>query len=290
MDSLGSDLFQIGKNQYLLVVDRYSGFSIIVEKLNSLNTEAVLKIMRKRFNDYGWPRTIRTDNCPQYRSNFKEFCKENSIIHETSSPHFSQSNGLSEAAVKQMKFLMKKVKEKTQLFAEAKLEWVNTPNESNKSPAKMFFGRKQRTKLPHLPEATKLDPSNANKGAQQCKNNLKKWSLKKKPILRELEIGQRCIVQDPIALKWDKQGKVLAIRKKGRSCLVRLTNKKTYIRNRRYIRQDKGTPKEAEEVEVQERITENQERKRKNQEEQPLRRSKRIKEQPNRGSAVMLKN
>merc|ERR1712051_267874 len=132
--------------------------------------------MRKRFNDYGWPRTIRTDNCPQYRSNFKEFCKENSIIHEPSSPHFSQSNGLSEAAVKQMKFLMKKVKEKTQLFAEAKLEWVNTPNESNKSPAKMFFGRKQRTKLPHLPEATKLDPSNANKGAQQRKNNLKKWS------------------------------------------------------------------------------------------------------------------
>ena len=33
------------------------------------------------------------------------------MIHQNSSPYYPQSNGLSEAAVKQMKFLLKKVNE-----------------------------------------------------------------------------------------------------------------------------------------------------------------------------------
>lgn len=118
MDSLGLDLFQIGKNQYLLAVDRYSGFPLIVEKLNKLNTKAIIDIMEKKFNEYGWPRRIRSDNGPQYRSEFTSFCKMHNIVHETSSPHFSQSNGLSESAVKQQKFLMKKVKENLGKLAE----------------------------------------------------------------------------------------------------------------------------------------------------------------------------
>ena len=290
MDSLGSDLFSIGRNQYLLAVDRFSGFPIIVERLNKLNTKAIIDIMEKKFNDYGWPRKIRTDNGPQYRSEFTSFCKTHNIVHETSSPHFSQSNGLSESAVKQQKFLMKKVKENLQKFAEAKLEWVNTPNESGKSPAQMFFGRKQRTKLPHLQEATKLDPSNAMEGAQKRKTNMKKWALKKKPHLNEFKTGQRCIIQDPHTKKWDKQGRILSPRN-SRSYTVLLNNRKLYVRNRHFIRPDNARQqKEAEEVEVEERNTENQEGNMEDQQRKPLRRSKRIaesNEQPsNRGSAV----
>lgn len=264
MDSLGSDLFQIGNNHYLLVVDRYSGFPLITQKLSSLKTKAITTIMEKEFNFLGWPRIIKTDNGPQYRSEFTLFCRTHNIVHETSSPHFSQSNGLSEAAVKQMKFLMKKVKENTQLFAEAKLEWVNTPNESNKSPAQMFFGRKQRTKLPHLPEATKLDPSNAIQGAQKRKSNMTKWSLIKKPHLSELEVGQRCIVQDPISLKWNKQGQIVALRNKKRSYKIKLTNDKIYTRNRKFVRPDNSTSKKKEgdeEEEVEENMKDQKETK-----------------------------
>ena len=285
MDSLGSDLFQIGKNQYLLAVDRYSGFPLIVERLNKLNTKAIIDIMEKKFNEYGWPRRIRSDNGPQYRSEFTSFCKMHNIVHQTSSPHFSQSNGLSELAVKQQKFLMKKVKENLEKFAEAKLEWVNTPNESGNSPAQMFFGRKQRTKLPHLPKATKLNPSNAIIGAGKRKSNMKRWVLKKKPNLNELKTGQHCIVQDPNTKKRDIQGRIVSPRNR-RSYTVLLRSGKEYIRNRKYIRLDNPRQKETEEVEVQERNTKSQERNMEDQQRKPLRRSKRLmnNEQTNCGS------
>ena len=185
---------------------------------------------------------------------------------------------------------MKKVNQDLKKFAEAKLEWVNTPNKSNLSPAQMFFGRKQRTKLPHLQEATKLDPSNAMEGAQKRKADMKRWALKKKPHLNEFKPGQRCIVQDPDTKKWDKQGRIVSSRN-SRSYTVLLNNRKLYIRNRHFIRPDNARQqKETEEGEVQERNTENEERNMEDQQRKPLRRSKRIaesNEQPsNRGSAV----
>ena len=110
MTDVGSDLFQIGKNYYLVMVDRYSGFPF-VERLTNLSTTAILKVLEDWFNTFGWPERIRTDNGPQYRSEFDEFCEDHNIIHENSSPHYPQSNGISEAAIKQMKFLLQKVKE-----------------------------------------------------------------------------------------------------------------------------------------------------------------------------------
>ena len=98
MTDVGSDLFQIGHNHCLVMVDRYSGMPL-VEKLKSLTTTSIVNILKNWFNTFGWPERIRTDNGPQYRTEFDGFCQKYSIIHENSSPYFAQSNGLSEAAV-----------------------------------------------------------------------------------------------------------------------------------------------------------------------------------------------
>ena len=74
MTDIGSDLFQVGHNHYLVMVDRYSGFPF-VEKLKSLTTSNVLKILSTCFNTFGWPQRMRTDNGPQYRTEFDEFCQ-----------------------------------------------------------------------------------------------------------------------------------------------------------------------------------------------------------------------
>ncbi len=147
----------------------------------------------------------------------------------------------------------------------------------------MFFGRKQRTQLPHLPNATALDPSNAIKGAQTRKKIMTQPSLIKKQHLSELEIGQKIMVQDPISLNWDKQGRIVSKRNK-RSYLIKLTNNKLYIRNRKFVRPDhsketEGKTETEEEKEAKEgEEAEDQERKKKPQEKTP-RRSKRIREQ-----------
>ena len=55
-----------------------------------------------------FPRIIRTDGGPQFRSEFHDFCTKFSIIHEVSSPYHPASNGAAEAGVKAVKALMLK--------------------------------------------------------------------------------------------------------------------------------------------------------------------------------------
>ena len=145
MTDVGTDLFQIGHNHYIVMMDRYSGFPF-VEKLTKLSTSAIIKVLATWFNTFGWPERLRSDNGPQYRSEFDEFCKDNNIIHENSSPYCPQSNGLSEAAVKQMKYLLQKCNQNLNDFHCSLLEFRNTTNVSGKSPAQMFFGRRLRGK------------------------------------------------------------------------------------------------------------------------------------------------
>ena len=58
-----------------------------------------------------------SDNGPQLRVEFKEFCKQRDTHHETSSPYYPRFNRLAESSVKICKHLMKKVDNDLQLSA-----------------------------------------------------------------------------------------------------------------------------------------------------------------------------
>ena len=235
MTDVGSDLFQIGNNHYLVMVDRYSGCPF-VEKLAKLSTSAIINILTSWFNTFGWPERFRSDNGPQFRSEFDEFCKQNFIIHENSSPYYPQSNGLSEAAVKQMKFLLKKVNENHTKFSSCLLDFRNTPNASGKSPAQMFFGRRLRGRLPHLPGANNLDLSNAISGGDQRKLLMKAVETRPGVPLKTLSCGQRVLVQNPISKSWDDKGTITEVRPGERSYEIHLDSGKVYTRNRSFLR------------------------------------------------------
>ena len=51
---------------------------------------------------------MRSDGGPQYRAELDAFCVRNIITHELSSAYNPQSNGLAEAAVKNVKQLLEK--------------------------------------------------------------------------------------------------------------------------------------------------------------------------------------
>ena len=61
------------------------------------------------FLNYGYPQFLRTDRGPQFRGEFRSFCNNANIIHHRTSPRNPESNGHSEAGVKQAKYLICKV-------------------------------------------------------------------------------------------------------------------------------------------------------------------------------------
>ncbi len=86
-----------------------------------------------------------TDNGPQFASaEFKSFLANWGIPHGTSSPHYPQSNGLAEAAVKSMKKLIAGAWRCGSFdrdeFSKALLLFRNTPLSGGKSPAEVVFG------------------------------------------------------------------------------------------------------------------------------------------------------
>ena len=65
--------------------------------------------MKSVFACHGIPKRLRSDNGPQFTSaEFKNFCKQYGIEHETSSPHFQSSNGEAEELYKMSKNLEEK--------------------------------------------------------------------------------------------------------------------------------------------------------------------------------------
>ena len=115
---LGSDLFLLNGNNYLLIVDYTSRFPI-VKKLKFQTGKAVADMYRSIMSEYGWLDTVVSDNGPCFVSQeFKDLLKSKSVVHITSSPHYTQANGLAEKYVQVVKNLFKKQwkKEKAHLM------------------------------------------------------------------------------------------------------------------------------------------------------------------------------
>jgi len=80
---------------------------------------------------------------------FRRFAEKYDFQHTTSSPHYPQSNGRAEAAVKTIKKLFEKATEDREDPHLALLAFRNTPTEQlGASPAQIMFGQRTRTHLP----------------------------------------------------------------------------------------------------------------------------------------------
>ena len=96
--------------------DYYSNF-IEVDHLTKATTATVAKALKKMFSRYGVPDTVMSDNRPQFSSSeFAAFARRWGFDHITSSPHYPQSNGKAENAVKTVKRLFTKCKASKLVF------------------------------------------------------------------------------------------------------------------------------------------------------------------------------
>ena len=122
----------------LVICDYYSNF-IEVERLNNTTTSGVTKALKVQFARYGVPDTVVSDNGPQFGSKeFIVFAKTWGFTHVTSSPHYPQSNGKAENAVKTLKRLFTKCRESGKSEYLALLDWRNTPSEGLRGDYNFF--------------------------------------------------------------------------------------------------------------------------------------------------------
>ena len=94
-----TDIFTLEGVNYLVVDDFYL-MIIFVQHLphGQSNANKVISLLKEMFSEHGIPEVLRSDNGPQYASaQFADFCISWGITHETSSPHYPQSNRFARA-------------------------------------------------------------------------------------------------------------------------------------------------------------------------------------------------
>ena len=100
-----TDIFTLKGVDHLVVGDFYSKM-IFVQclPLGQSNANKVVLLLKEMFSEHGIHKVLCSDNGPQYASaQFTNFCMSWGITHETSSLHYPQSNGFTEACIKSVK-------------------------------------------------------------------------------------------------------------------------------------------------------------------------------------------
>ena len=233
-ESLVADYFDLEGHHYLVIADRLSGWSEIIQiKQGSKDTGAgaLCKGLRDFFARFGVPADISTDGGPEFVAReTQNFFKSWGIIHKLSSSYYPTSNGRAELAVKSAKRLLRDNVKKdgsvdTDKFVRAMLTKRNTPDSYSKlSPAEIIMGKKLNDALPYLP-SEKMFTVNPNID----KRWREMWEMKENALrdrfvrnleaehksdrhLKPLKVGQFVAIQNQHGtkpLRWDRTGVVV---------------------------------------------------------------------------------
>ena len=173
--NIGSDIFQFGRDHYVIVVDYYNKW-IATKKLRDLSANALIKAMSSIFYIHGFPLQITLDNGPQYAcETFRKFCSQHSIAHRTTSPYYAQSNGAAEQAVQTTKKLWSKNTDKARALF---LYYATTVPSLGLSPSQMLMSRKLITDLPVREDELKpFVPPDIRKRLQEQPENVKSITM-----------------------------------------------------------------------------------------------------------------
>jgi hypothetical protein len=103
MQSVSLDFYEVRGRHFVVMCDRFSS------PLTTLKSSTVIKTIDTWFHGVGFPQYIYSDSRPQFNAaKCKDYCAKRFITPIVSSACFPQSNGLAEAAVKRVKYLLLK--------------------------------------------------------------------------------------------------------------------------------------------------------------------------------------
>ena len=242
--SVSADYFSYAGKEYLVYVDRLSGWPMV--KMYNKEATAVMLVttLRKYFAATGVPEMFRSDNGPQLKAKYlRDFLAKWGVRISTSSPYYSQSNGHAEVTVKSVKYLVMKCTKNGNLdtdeFVAALLELRNSPRADGQSPAQVLFGQPIRSIIPVHKRAYQ---EIWQKSKQKCYKERSQGSEKAqarynedaKP-LPEFTVGTHVNIQHEKTGRWSTTGIIVQVGK-NRTYLVKKKNDRPVWRNRRFLR------------------------------------------------------
>lgn len=135
---MSADFFTTAGKSFKVYADRLSGSTAVTDCGRDTMSAATITILCKYFRDLGVPIRLRTDGGPQFTSReFEDFLVSLGVQHNVSSPHYHQSNGHAEAAVKQVKKLIAKIAPSGTIHED--LEHRNTPRSYGRSLQRWYL-------------------------------------------------------------------------------------------------------------------------------------------------------
>jgi transposase InsO family protein len=255
MQSVSVDMYEVKSKHYIVMVDRFSCFCWTKQvPQNAQNSSTIIRIMDNWFRMIGYPQYVFSDSGPQFASaEFKAYCKSHFITPLISSACYPTSNGLAESSVKIVKHLLLK-SESFMDFENRLYERQNMPSSGETmSPAEKNFKRVFRSHLPTL---------------ERFFNPVQKDSEAKV----HFQVGDTVRIQNAVSKLWDDSGVIREVRESGRSYYIdRGSGRDIILRNNIYL---KLIPER--ETKRNEFLDEQQKSDSWNDQQQQLRRSKRI--------------
>ena len=234
-----ADFFELNSKDYIILVDRLTGFARC-EVTKNKGTDSAIGAIKNWGDLFGYPYKMVADYGPAFRQDFGAKLKELNISNVPTSAYHPQSNSMAERGVQSIKSGLKKSSSKlTTMHLNELVFAINTTasSEGTGSPADRFFGRSIRGRLPNSLEPNIKSDELIRKRILTHDGRIKNKNKKNKIFYT---VGQRVRLQNIGTKDWDLKGTVERMRytDDGRvvSYYVMTDTNNLTTRHRRYLK------------------------------------------------------
>ena len=222
---VGTDLFELNGKDYVIVVDYTTNFYDI-SQIPDKHSSTVVLHTKRIFSKFGIPKTVMSDNGPEYIGKaYERFSKQWDFAHDSSSLVYPESNGQVERTIQLVKKTLRKafVNNDDPYLALLTIRVSPGPYD-NPPPATLFFNRPIRSTLPSM-------NNNYQTINKKLSRNMK--ITKHCRDLPELSLNDKVRLHD--GKSWSIKGKVVDVSTKPRSYIILTENGSKLRRNRKQI-------------------------------------------------------
>ena len=247
---IACDYFQYMNNDYVVVVDRYSGWPMVYKSEGGAN--GLVKRLRETFVTFGIPEEITSDGGPQFTAGVTQsFLDAWKVCHRKTSVANPHANSRAEIAVKTVKRLLMdntgpSGSLNTDNFQRAMLTYRNSIDpETKASPALILFGRPIRDAIPiplgrYCPHNTwkEILAHRERALAKRHSREHEKWT-EHTQLLQPLRVGDHVYIQNLVGnnpKRWERTGVIVEVRQ-FHQYVVRVDGSgRVTLRNRQHLR------------------------------------------------------